>query len=115
MLSKEYSGIVLSQNQGPTAALAVGDNAWRYQDFILPSDLERGHDSDERRYPDLTGFQLLVTAATESLVLDWTLDLKLFGFPWQTLDSGSVTQTHVDGQHWLNVFFDKPLPIIETI
>lgn len=115
MSSKEYSGIVLSQNQTPTAAFAVGDNAWRYQDFILPSDFERGHDGDERRFPDLTGFQLLVTAATESIVLDWTFDLKLFGFPWQTLESGSATQTYVDGKHWLNIFFDRPLPIIETI
>lgn len=115
MSLKEYSGIVQSQNQDISDRLTVSDSAWRYQDFLLPTDFERGVEGDELRFPDLTGFQLYVSTDTVEVSLDWTFDLKLFGQPWVTQRSGNITATHAEGDHWMSVYFDKPLPINSTI
>lgn len=100
------SGIEINQNQVPTGNLTPV--AWHYQTFHLPDNFERGNTAS----PDLTGVQICTqVSGSEDFFLNIKIEKNIFG-SWATLDSGSVTQTHADGQFiWVTAYFNSPILI----
>lgn len=110
------SGIVINQN-----ATATSFN-WRdeldaqtvYQTFFLPSNYLMGTTSIEKRYPDLSGFQVMVGidfGYSQTATLDCTLDYYILGEGWENLISGTVIGASADGQAWFDVIFSQSIPI----
>lgn len=117
-ICENYSGVVINQNQAPTASLAVS-KVWYYQTFRLPGNYRRGSEGKEYRWPDLSGFQLMTSitsgeAATASL--EYTLDWFLTGTGWVNLAKGTVKGAHVDGEKlWMDVIFGKSVKVTEEL
>lgn len=118
---QKYSGIVLNQN-----APVVGGVGWRsrlqaqtiYQTFHLPSNYELGTKTSELRYPDLSGFQIMVSiddgyAFTASL--SYSLDYYVNGSGWVNLAKGVSIGSHISGQCWIDVLFDESVPVNSMI
>lgn len=120
-ICENYSGIVINQNRTPTKEtdfLAVGASQF-YQSFRLPGNYQLGTDADEFRYPDLSGFQLLVDideGFAANVSMNYTLDYYIFGSGWANLTKGTIAGSHADGpQVWLDVIFPTSVPVSQTI
>lgn len=118
---QKYSGIVLDQN-----APVAGGVGWRsqlqaqtiYQTFYLPGNYELGTNANELRYPDLSGFQVMVSiddGYAFTATLAYTLDYYVNGSGWTNLISGTSIGSHTDGQCWIDVLFDESVPVNSTI
>lgn len=114
-LVKDYSGVVLDQNQPPaldTDNANVG-SSWIYQGFYLPDNYQRGTNSNELSIPPLSGFQILVgidEGYSSTATLDYTLDY--YNLTWNNLTTGTTIQAHMDGDKvWMDIYFDNPVNI----
>lgn len=120
-VTEAYSGIAIEQN-----ALVAGSLDWRgdldaqalYQTFYLPTNYEMGTTAIEQRYPDLSGFQVMVgidAGYATTATLGWTMDYYVNGSGWTNLISGTTIGNHTDGQCWFNVIFPQSVPVNEAI
>ena len=121
-LTDSYSGIVLNQNATATAVLpwrtAPYNGQTIYQTFYLPSNYEMGSSSIEWRYPDLSGFQVMVqidAGLAYSATLDYTLDYYVIGEGWTNLTQGTVIGAHSDGTCWFDVIFPNSVQVTSQI
>ena len=101
-LSQKYSGVILNQNQvvGDGTDFVLGTSGAYRQEFFLPSDYRRGTESGELRFPDLSGFQLLVqvTPGYElQASFEYTVQYQVFGLGWITAASGIAIGAPVSG------------------
>lgn len=121
-ITSDYSGIILDQNSIATAVLA-----WRpapynaetiYQTFYLPPNYEEGSTFIEERYPDLSGFQVMVqidSGLEYSATLDYTLDYYVIGEGWTNLIQGTQIGCHTDGACWMDIVFPDSIQITSNI
>lgn len=117
VITEQYSGIVLNQNQKPidsTSNLNLLDGNWRIQEFFLPSNFIRGTD-DEEITPALSGWQLLVSVEggqATTATLDWRLEYDVFGIGWIKLTEGTTSGAFIDGNKvWFDMYFEAPLDV----
>jgi hypothetical protein len=118
-LAQKYSGVIIDQNQVPDPAHHLDlDNQWYYQEFWLPEKFRYGTLAGEFRYPELSGFQILVKipeGEAAKAALNWKLEFDVFGVGWTELEQGSVVGCHADGEQvWLDVFFRNPVHMGEV-
>lgn len=110
-LIKDYSGIILNQNQPPALDTdnAEISSSWVYQEFYLPDNYQRGTNSNELSIPPLSGFQILVgidEGYSSTATLDYTLDY--YNLAWNNLTTGTAIQAHMDGDKvWMDIYFDE--------
>lgn len=120
-ITESYSGVILDQN-----ALVSGSIDWRgdldsqalYQTFFLPTNYEMGTTTIEQRYPDLSGFQVMVgidAGYASCATLGWTLDYYVDGSGWNNLTAGTTIGNHTDGQCWFNVIFPQSVQVDSVI
>ena len=121
-ICSDYSGIVLNQNSTATAVLP-----WRtapynaqtiYQTFYLPSNYEEGTSTIEQRFPDISGFQVMVqidAGLDYSATLDYTLDYYVIGEGWTNLIRGIQIGCHSDGPTWMDIIFPNSIQITSQI
>lgn len=116
-VTDQYSGTILSQN-----ASASGSIDWRnayasqqiYQNFFLPRNYQLGTLASEIRYPDISGFQVMVTidqGHSSTAALDISLDRFILGSGWSNLLTGTVVGAHTDGTCWMDIMLPEPLTI----
>jgi hypothetical protein len=116
-LTGKYSNPIINQNQRPTLETdwVTVSNSWYYQTFLLPSNIRRGTRSDETRYPELSGYQILVSIAdgyADSATLDYVLQTDVFGVGWVTYAEGTAIGAHADGPKvWFDIIFDQPVEL----
>lgn len=123
-VTEDYSGIVLNQNATATAVLPWRTSPYNaqtiYQTFYLPANYEEGTTTLEQRYPDLSGFQVMVqidSGLAYSATLDYVLDYYVIGEGWTNLVSGTQIGCHSDGPAWMDIIFPDSIsvtPIIAT-
>lgn len=108
------NGIVFNQNQTATGETPV-DGSWRYQEFLLPSDLWRGTDANERRLPALSGLQLCLRVGNAQAVeVDYVLERQVFGLGWVQEATGSVSGAHAEGTKvWVDLYLEQALKVPE--
>lgn len=118
-LVHDYSSVVINQNQvvsAPTDFESGTTGAYR-QEFFLPADYRRGTESGELRYPDLSGFQLLVQI-TEGYAayaaFGYSVEYQVFGLGWIEVASGTAIGAPADGMVWMSAYFDDPVEIDQT-
>lgn len=118
-LTLQYSGVVINQNQRSesTDFLSSGGD-WCFQEFFLPNNYPCGV-SNERRFPSLSGFQLLTkipSGKAKSAALNWRIEYDVIGVGWTLLEQGTVMGSHTDGEKvWMDVFFPNPVETSETL
>lgn len=114
-LPTKFSGIVLNQNQKPgaTDSLNISDGAWRYQEFFLPVNYERGIGA-EGRYPSLSGAQIMAGVTDVAATIEWKLQYQILGLGWLDLTSGTSTAAIVADKVWFDILFDNPALIDST-
>jgi hypothetical protein len=103
------SGVEINQNQAPTDLghyeLPV---TWTYQTFSLPNNFQRGTGVS----PDLTGVQICAKINSSNYIINISIEKNIFG-DWETLDSGSVSQVHTEGDYvWVTAYFNDPIPVL---
>jgi len=105
-LSRQFSGIVLNQNAAHTAYLSTLTT--KYQIFRLPADYMRAGIT-----PPLTGFQICVSATSEDVEVEWTLERRtLFSSTWDVLASGVATGVPAEGDEvWLTCTTESPVSV----
>lgn len=118
-LVRKYSGVVINQNQvvSDPGDYADGLSGTYRQDFFLPSDYRRGTESGELRYPDISGFQLLVEVQSgyaQQASFEYILQYQVFGLGWITVVAGVNIGAPTDGKTWMTVYFDNPVEIDQT-
>ena len=118
-LSQKYSGVILNQNQvvGDGTDFVLGTSGAYRQEFFLPSDYRRGTESGELRFPDLSGFQLLVqvTPGYElQASFEYTVQYQVFGLGWITAASGIAIGAPVSGKTWMTAYFEDPIAIDQS-
>ncbi len=62
-----------------------------YQEFYLPTNIERGTDASEIRIPELTGFQILLNVTSLDQVVTWAVERERFGLGWTPVVNGVTT------------------------
>jgi hypothetical protein len=118
-LAEKYSSVVINQNQvvaNPTDFSSGTSGSYR-QEFYLPSDYRRGTESGELRYPDLSGFQLLVQITAgyaPQASFEYSLDYQVFGLGWVNVIQGVAIGAPTDGKVWMNAYFDEPIEVDQT-
>lgn len=118
-LAEKFSGTVLNQNVvvSDPADYASGTSGLYRQEFFLPADYRRGTESGELRYPDLSGFQLLVQVASgcaQQASFEYTIQYQVFGLGWITAATGIAIGAPTDGKTWITAYFDEPVEIDQT-
>lgn len=120
MITREYSGILIDQNQipGPDNFVTLTDD-WFYQQFYLPEKFEYGIRGVNERWPSLSGFQLLVAIPAKMAFvasLNWRIEYYVVGVGWTLLEQGSTTGCHAEGEHvWMDIFFPNPVEMSEIL
>jgi hypothetical protein len=115
-LIQQYSSVILNQNQvvaHPTD-FASGVTGSYKQEFFLPSDYRRGTESGELRYPDLSGFQLLVNITTDNSLqasFAYSVEYQVFGLGWVEVTEGIAIGAPIDGTVWMTAYFSDPVEI----
>lgn len=118
-LTQKYSSVVLNQNVAVSVNTdkASGLGAKYRQEFYLPSDYRRGTESGELRYPDLSGFQLMVEVEAgfaAQATFEYTVEYQVFGLGWVTVAAGIAIGAPVDGTCWMDAYFEAPVEIDQT-
>lgn len=107
--TRNYSGIVINQNAIPTGSTTLDD--YIYQEFFLPQNYQFGSKDGEYNCPDITGFQILVSAYLTG-TFDWKLERDDYELGWQTLATGTTEGVHAEGEKvWADIYFSKGVPI----
>ena len=117
-LVETYSSVVLNQNQvAQTTDFKSGTSGSYRQEFFLPADYRRGTESGELRYPDLSGFQLLVQVTDDyatTAAFEYTVEYQVFSLGWIRVAEGTAIGAPTDGQVWMTAYFDEPVEIDQT-
>lgn len=121
-ITQTYSGVVVDQNAPVTGSInwrsAPYNSQTVYQTFWLPNNYEMGTTSIEQRFPDLSGFQVMVSVDVGydlTATLNYTLDYYVLGSGWTNLTSGVTIGCHVGGQCWFDVIFPESVPMNGSI
>jgi hypothetical protein len=116
-VTNNFSGVVLDQNATVTGSLAWRDGLGAqtiYQTFTLAADYQMGTTTIEKRYPDLSGFQVMITVDVgyaQMATLDYTMGYYIYGEGWSPLADGTVIGAHTTGQMWFDVIFPTSVPV----
>lgn len=113
LASKLLSGIEYGQTTATSkTALAVSP---LYQEFYLPTDIERGTAANEVRIPELTGFAVLLDipeGARDTVILGWVFEREIFGVGWVDVTAGSTLGAQAEGDKvWFDVYFENMIPV----
>lgn len=118
VLIDQLSGIVINQSFPPSSGVNNYSSPSKiYQEFLLPNNYARGTTTSEKRYPELSKLQLLVsTNDSDQSIVNWTIEYKHLGVDWIILDEGS-TLTSVDegDQIWLDIPFTHLVNVTEDV
>lgn len=113
LASKLLSGIEFSQTVA-TAKTALSAT-FLYQQFYLPTDIERGTRANEVRVPDLTGFAVLLDVADgaqDTVIVTWVFQREIFGVGWVTVTNGTTMGAQSDGDKvWFDIYFPSMIPV----
>ena len=111
----DLSGVVINQNQVPASVndFSGVDGHWRYQEFILPSDYQRGSEAEEQRHPPISGFQLaLGVPDADAVELEFKLERNVFGLGWLPQATGSLSGASAEGTLvWTTLYLDRPVEV----
>lgn len=103
------SGVEINQNQAPQPDHRLSPVGYYYQTFTLPNNFQRGTGVA----PDLTGVQICARVNSPDFYLNIKIEKNIFG-DWETLDSGSVSEVHTEGEYvWVTAYFNRPIPVLE--
>lgn len=109
LTNKLLSGIEFAQDVA--TATSILSASVLYQEFYLPSDIERGTRAGEIRIPELTGFSVLLDVPIgerDTIVLDWVLEREVFGVGWIPVAEGQTIGAQDEGARvWFDVYFDN--------
>jgi hypothetical protein len=116
-VTTDFSGVVINQNSPTTGHVSLGPTF--YQNFKLPNGYRLGSEPGQHRYPDLSGFQLLVkipSGQAAKATINYVLEHHIFGEGWRPLASGTVVGAHTDGEKvWMDAFFEESVPVTTEI
>ncbi len=108
LTNKLLSGIEFAQNAATATSFLTPSKI--YQEFYLPTDIERGSRAGEIRIPELTGFSILIdvpTGTRDAIALDWVLQREVFGVGWVPVAIGATVGAQDEGERvWFDVYFD---------
>lgn len=113
LTNKLLSGIEINQNIADTAAIT--SLFALYQEFYLPTNIERGTDASEVHIPELTGFQILLNVTSLDQVVTWAVERQRFGLGWTPVVNGVTTGAQaINSKVWFDIYFDELITVDPT-